>query len=291
MTIKESSVAWTRSGLVCLGLAILLSACGNKSRFSTKSDTVPPEPPSPSADSSQASKANGPFRGYDQPDIKGSGSNRIDGSIVFGAPVDPDEQAEVTNLENGDPTRIGPVKSLPTDQTGPLTCPGGLRISSKCLYGIGVHAWKLNGAPDGSSIMHSSRSQQCDTSGDNVCAHLKAKVPRGYVVSAPVFRSLSQAEAQDPLVSSLATSITICHGSSNREGGSSIASNSAQCATVTETLWGFQSAQSRDGVSTVPLFLWQKDDSDILSLSGTVAPAAGFVAFPQPVLHVLAPAP
>lgn len=275
----------------CLAVAMITATagCGNRKQFAGRGDAaIPPN----AADQGPESDLNKtlPQGGYTAPEIKGSGTQIVgtDGSLP--PPVDPDENPEVTVIEEGDPTKIGLVKSPRFSGSIPLTCPLGVLFDSTCLQFSNVYAWRPAGDSDDAHLMLSARSEPCTEASNAICTYLQSKTASQGVRSFGVmFRSLAPSMVTLPELTPFIEKLHICHGPQNTLGLEVIViGQSPQCPAATEVLWGFRAGQA----GTVPLFLWNKSGSDVLSLSSTTPPAAGFALKMQaPVLHVLPPAP
>ena len=268
--------------------ALTLVACGKNKDFATKSGSVPT--PTPETEVSQVPAARGPVRpaaGFQAPNVQGSGVQVLDAGGKLGDPVDPDETAEVTTIEGGDPTKIGMVKSPVTDETSALTCPSGLLVAGTCVGAVDVLAWRPSTATNNASVLVSTRGESCTEAGNPVCSLLKSKATAlGYKVTGAAFRALNEADATKPSVAGLTMALQICHGSRVAEGSERITDTTSSCSTEQEFIWGLRAAQT----GTIPLFRWQASGFHVLSTSNTVPPAPGFSLNPAaPLLHVLPP--
>jgi hypothetical protein len=268
-----------------IAAAAILVACGKPSNFSSKGNEPEPTPiPTPVPEAARA-----PIQGYDDPELRGSATQKIGGPTVLGNPFDPAETAVLTKIENGTPTKIGGVTGPITDKTTGITCPGGIIIGT-CIPGIPVFRWgPLPAADDSRTLVSSCKGEQ-----GTFCDPLQARAKElGVQYSGKAaFVALSEPEAGNTQLRNMMTSITLCHGSldSPNPGGEYLLTTGQMCVKFPETFWGFREPQTTPGASTMPLYHWSNGSTVLLTLSKDAAPAPGFqLRSASPILHVLPP--
>jgi hypothetical protein len=268
-----------------IAAAAALVACGKPSNFSSKGNEPEPTP----APTPVPVQARAPIQGYEDPELRGSAMQKIGGPTVLGNPVDPDETAVLTKIENGTPTKIGGVTGPITDKTTGITCPGGIIIGT-CVPGLPVFRWGPVPAPDDARTLSSS----CKGESSPACDAFQARANElGIKYSGKVaFVAFGAPEAGNTQLSNLMTSITLCHGSldSPNPGGEYVLTAGLSCVKFSETLWGFREPQTTPGASTMPLYQWSNGSSILFNLSKDTTPAPGFLLkSATPILHVLPP--
>lgn len=268
-----------------IAAAAVLVSCGKPSSFSSNGNSPEPTPvPTPIPE-----KLRAPIQGYDDPELRGSAAQKIGGPAVLGNPVDPDETAVLTKIENGTPTKIGTVTGPITDRTTSILCPGGIIIGT-CIAGVPAFRWGPLPASDDSRTLVSS----CKGEQSSFCDPLQTRARElGVQFSGKAaFVALSEPEAGNTQLRNIMTSITLCHGSldSPNPGGEYLLTTGQMCVKFPETFWGFREPQTTPGASTQPLYQWSKGSTVVLNLSNVTAPAPGFLLkSPTPLMHVLAP--
>lgn len=267
------------------GTAAMAIACGKPSRFASKGS----EPEVTPAPTSVPETRRAPVKGFEDPELRGSATQNIGGPAVLGAPVDPSESQVVTKIEGGTPTNIESVKSLVTDKTTPVACPGGIVIGN-CIPGVPVFRWAPAATADDARTLVSS----CKGVPSSFCDPLHARAAAlGIQYSGrTAFVALQEPEAGNTQLRSIMSSITICHGSldSPNPGGEYLLSQGLSCVKYSETFWGFRERQATPSTATVPLYQWNSGPSVVLSLDKSLPPAPGFqLNSVTPILYVLPP--